>query len=48
MLLLSLGIACIASACGVEQRVCDVGADYALGVQDYSEAIRVNATQPSE
>jgi Flp pilus assembly protein TadD len=39
---LSLGIACIASAGGGEQRVCDVGADYALGIEDYSEAIRVH------
>jgi hypothetical protein len=43
ILLLSLSIACIASAGGVEQQVCDVGADYFLGVEDYSEAIRFHA-----
>ena len=39
---LSPGIARIASARG-EQQVCDVGADYARGVEDYSEAIRLHA-----
>jgi Flp pilus assembly protein TadD len=43
ILLLSVGIACIASAGGVEQQVCDVGADYFLGVEDYSQAIRLHA-----
>jgi tetratricopeptide (TPR) repeat protein len=43
ILLLSLGIARIASADGAEQQVCDVRADYALGVEDYSEAIRLHA-----
>jgi Flp pilus assembly protein TadD len=42
LLLLSLGIPRIASAGGVEQQVCDVGADYALGIEDYSEAIRLH------
>jgi hypothetical protein len=42
ILLLSLGIACIASAGRVEEQVCDVGADYFLGVEDYSEAIRLH------
>ena len=42
ILLLLLGIACNASADGSEQQVCDVGADYALGVEDYSEAIRLH------
>jgi Tfp pilus assembly protein PilF len=42
ILLLSIGIACIASAGGVEQQVCDVGADYYLGVEDYPEAIRLH------
>jgi Tfp pilus assembly protein PilF len=42
ILLLSLSIACIASASGVERQVCDVGADYFLGVEDYSEAIRLH------
>ena len=40
--LLSLGIARIASA-GGEQQVCNVHADYALGVEDYAEAIRLHA-----
>src|SRR5216684_975885 len=43
ILLLSLGIACNASAGGGEQQICDVGADYALGLEDYSEAIRLHA-----
>jgi len=42
ILLLSLGIARIASAGGAEQQVCDVGADYALGVEDYPDAIRLH------
>ena len=40
--MLSLGIARIAGAAGGEQQVCDVRADYALGVEDYSEAIRLH------
>jgi Flp pilus assembly protein TadD len=43
ILLLSLGIARIACAGGGEQQVCDVGADYALGVENYSLAIRLHA-----
>ena len=43
ILLLSLIIACSALASGEEQQVCDVGADYALGVEDYPEAIRIHA-----
>jgi Flp pilus assembly protein TadD len=43
ILLLSLGIACIASARGGDQQVCDARADYALGVEDYPEAIRLHA-----
>jgi tetratricopeptide (TPR) repeat protein len=42
VLLLSLGIPRIASASGGEQQICDVGADYALGVEDYPEAIRLH------
>jgi tetratricopeptide (TPR) repeat protein len=42
ILALSLGIANIASASGGEQQICDVGADYALGVEDYPEAIRLH------
>ena len=43
ILLFSLGIARIASAGGSEQQVCDVRADYELGVEDYPEAIRLHA-----
>jgi tetratricopeptide (TPR) repeat protein len=43
ILLLLPGIARIASAAGGEQQVCDVCADYALGVEDYTEAIRLHA-----
>jgi Flp pilus assembly protein TadD len=43
ILLLSLCVARIASAAGGEQQVCDVRADYALGVEDYTEAIRLHA-----
>ena len=43
ILLLSPSIACIARAGGGEQQVCDVAADYALGVENYSEAIRLHA-----
>jgi tetratricopeptide (TPR) repeat protein len=43
IVLLSLGIAPIANAGGGEQQVCDVGADYMLGVEDYPRAIRLHA-----
>src|ERR1700686_3431965 len=43
ILLLLLGIACNASADESEQQVCDVGADYALGIENYPEAIRLRA-----
>jgi tetratricopeptide (TPR) repeat protein len=43
ILLLSLGVACVASAGGGDQQVCDVGADYALGLEDYPEATRLHA-----
>lgn len=43
ILLLSLGIAGIASAGGDNRQVCDVSADYALGIEDYPEAIRLHA-----
>jgi Flp pilus assembly protein TadD len=43
ILLLSLGIAHITSADAGEPQICDVDADYALGVEDYSEAIRLHA-----
>jgi tetratricopeptide (TPR) repeat protein len=42
ILLLSLGIACIASGGAIEQQICDVRADYSLGVEDYPEAIRLH------
>ncbi len=42
MLLLSLSVACKASAGGGEQQVCDVAADYALGVEDYPETLRLH------
>jgi tetratricopeptide (TPR) repeat protein len=41
ILVLSLGISRVAGAGGSEQ-VCEVGADYALGIEDYSEAIRLH------
>jgi Flp pilus assembly protein TadD len=43
ILLLSLGITHFASAGGSEQQVCDVAADYALGIENYPEAIRLHA-----
>jgi Flp pilus assembly protein TadD len=43
ILLLSLGIARDANAGGSEQQVCDIRADHALGIEDYSEAIRLHA-----
>ena len=43
ILLLSLGIARMARAAGGGQQVCDVRADYALGIEDYTETIRLHA-----
>jgi Flp pilus assembly protein TadD len=43
ILLLSLWIPKEAIAGGSEQQVCNVGADYSLGMEDYSEAIRRHA-----
>jgi len=43
ILLLSPRIACKAFAGGIEAQVCDVSADYCLGIEDYSEAIRLHA-----
>jgi Flp pilus assembly protein TadD len=40
--LLSLRIGCNAVARGADQQVCDVGADYSLGVEDYTKAIRLH------
>jgi Flp pilus assembly protein TadD len=40
--LLSIWIPNVAIAGGAEQQVCDVGADYLLGVEDYLEAIRLH------
>jgi Flp pilus assembly protein TadD len=42
LLSFALGIARNATAGGGEQQVCDIRADYALGVEDYSEAIRLH------
>src|SRR6266852_9032114 len=42
ILLLSLGIACFTGVGGGERLVCDVGADYALGGEDYPAAIRLH------
>ena len=42
-MLLSLGIARRAVAAGGDQQVCDVRADYVLGIEDYREAIRLHA-----
>ena len=41
--LLYLWIGCNAFAGGTEEQVCDVGADYSLGVEDYLEAIRLHS-----
>jgi len=43
ILLLSPRFACKAFAGGIEGQVCDVSADYYLGIEDYSEAIRLHA-----
>jgi hypothetical protein len=43
ILLLSLDVVSNADAGAGVRQVCDVEADYALGVEDYSEAIRLNA-----
>ncbi len=40
ILLLLLLIVTNATAGGAEEQVCDVGADYSLGIEDYSETIR--------
>src|SRR5260370_22447712 len=42
ILLLSLRIGCNAIAGGADEQVCDVGADYSLGVEDYTKAIRLH------
>ena len=42
IVLLSLGIACFTAAGGGERQICDVGADYALGGEDYPAAIRLH------
>ena len=43
LLLLPLGITRNAMAGGGERQVCNVRADYALGIEDYSEAVRLHA-----
>jgi Flp pilus assembly protein TadD len=42
VLLLSLWIGSNSIAGAAEEQVCDVGADYSLGVEDYSQAIRLH------
>jgi tetratricopeptide (TPR) repeat protein len=42
VLLLSFRIGSDAIAGRVEEQICDVGADYSLGVEDYAEAIRLH------
>jgi hypothetical protein len=42
ILLLSVGIAYVARAGGIEHQMCDVAADYSLSVEDYPEAIRLH------
>jgi len=42
ILLLSLSIGCNAIAGGSEEQVCSVDADYSLGIEDYSEAVRLH------
>jgi Flp pilus assembly protein TadD len=42
IMLLSLWIPGYGIAGGAREQVCDVGADYSLGVEDYSEAIRLH------
>jgi Flp pilus assembly protein TadD len=42
ILLLSLRIGCNAIAGGADEQLCDVGADYSLGVEDYIKAIRLH------
>ena len=42
MLLLSLSVVCKADAGGGQRQVCDVAADYALGVEDYPETLRLH------
>jgi Flp pilus assembly protein TadD len=41
-LLISLGIASGASVGPSDRQVCDVDADYSLGIEDYPEAIRLH------
>jgi Flp pilus assembly protein TadD len=43
ILLFSLVVVCNAIAGGRADQVCDVGADYSLGVEDYPEAIRLHS-----
>jgi tetratricopeptide (TPR) repeat protein len=42
ILLLSLSIGSNAIAGGADDQICDVGADYSLGVEDYTKAIRLH------
>lgn len=42
VLLLALHQVCNAIAGGAEEQVCNIDADYALGVEDYAEAVRLH------
>src|SRR5579863_1370327 len=42
MLLISSPICRQAAASGAEAQVCDVNADYSLGVEDYADAIKIH------
>ncbi len=42
ILLLCLSTACVASAVGGQEEICDVTADYALGLEDYPEAMSLH------
>ena len=43
ILLISPGTECMANANGGEQQICDVRADYALGIENYSEAVTLHS-----
>lgn len=43
IVLLDPWIGCNAFAGGTEEQICDLSADYALGIEDYPEAIRLHA-----
>jgi hypothetical protein len=47
IVLLDPWIGCNAFAGGTKEQVCDGSADYALGIEDYPEAIRLHAPKYS-